>query len=185
MNKRRSKGDETMAKKAGWILGLGLCLVTASAGAADAQRFSGTWEYAGGEEEAKTRRAAVDKATASMNRMMRGKARSRLGNQAVPEHTMKLSVEGKEVVLVRGEKSVSLVLGGEPVRVSEKGRNGLLSIRREKDALILVSEGDQGQRTTTFRLSESGEELTLHVRMTGRRLSAPLVFEAPYRRLGA
>ena len=47
---------------------------------------------------------------------------------------------------------------------------------------MVESQGEKGQRATTYSLSADGKRLTMSVRMTGERLSGVLAFQATFRR---
>ena len=54
--------------------------------------------------------------------------------------------------------------------------------RLHRDHLIVESKGDNGNRTTTYALSSDKEKLKVSVRMTGKRLDQPIVYNSTYAR---
>ena len=144
--------------------------------------LAGSWRYAGGGEENARREAAIEASTEELSRMIRGRARSRLGERTTPAPRIQIAQSGDAVTLTGPNGSLALTVGGPAVTVSGEGGGGQARATRRDGHLVVTIRGDGGVQTTTYRLSEDGRRLVLHVQMTGERLSVPLRFRLSYRR---
>ena len=79
-------------------------------------------------------------------------------------------------------KTLSLTVGGPPVPVESEGRRGSARATRRNGNLVITMEGDNGVRTTTYRLSEDHQRLVLDVDFTAQRLSTPVRYRVTYKR---
>lgn len=158
-----------------------------SARAADSpterEEFSGTWHYAGDAAEKQQRSETIEKATEDVPGLFRGKARRRLAERTAPVRELGLIVEDDTVEIAGDDGKLSLRFGAEPIEVERDGRRGRASVRFDSGRIVFVMEGDKGKRQTTYELSPDRKKLTLSVRVTAKRLSAPLVFPLTYRRV--
>lgn len=144
--------------------------------------FNGVWVHAGDSKEEKERREAIEATTTGMSLFVRGTARKRLTERTTPAPELELRVAGDLLQLSRGDHKVSLRLDAKPVTIERDGRRGKMSARFDGERIIVVSEGENGMRATTYTLSPDRQRLTLSVRMSGERLPEPLSFQATYRR---
>jgi hypothetical protein len=147
-------------------------------------QVSGAWVHAGSEVEASDRRAAIEAATEELPSFIRERARTRIGTRTAPVARLSMVVDGDRVEFTAQGRSVVVIVGGPPVRLS--GDNGREEVRasRHDGHLRLSMTGEGGSRTTIYRLSEDGQRLVLHVSMTADRLSRPIEYRATYRREG-
>ncbi len=144
--------------------------------------FTGVWQYVEDTEEDERRQQAIEKATEDLSIFIRGTARGRLEEQTTPPREFKLAVNGETFRLTRDGKSVSLQFDAPPITVERDGKRGKLSIRSDGGRLVLLREGENGSRLTTYTLSSDAKQLTMSVRMRGARLSAPVAFKSTYKR---
>jgi hypothetical protein len=149
--------------------------------------FIGTWAYSGGSAQIAALRGAVEKATADMNFLIRGLARSRLVDRQTPQGTIRFELAGSELRTVvegfydgtgpyDGTEFTVVNQSGNKVRVTQQIEEGSL-LRR----IRFKAEGT-GQREIRYTLAESGATLTQSSRLEVDRLPEPLVFEFSYAR---
>ena len=144
--------------------------------------FSGLWRYAGDAQEDQLRRRAIAAATKDMPSYIRKRARRHLEKQTVPPRELKLAVTDLRFEATgRGDK-VSLQFDAAAVAVEKNWGRGKVSVRFDGDQILFLAEGETGTRLTTYQLSPDQKRLTVSVRITGRRLSDPLVFQSTYER---
>lgn len=153
--------------------------------AASRDALSGTWTYAGDETEEQKRKTSIEAATQSVPGFFRGRVRNQLSDRTKPVSELELAVQGEQVRFSGDGHKLSLKAGDEPVRIKQDGKTGEVSVRFEGTYLVLTSAGDKGQRVTTYSVSSDGDELTVAVRMSGEKLSSPIVYRSTYRRKGA
>lgn len=144
--------------------------------------LAGTWQYAGGGEENARREAAIATSTEDLSRMVRGRARSRLGERTTPAPRIAITVSGPAVTLSGPSGSLALTIGGPAVQVSGDAGGGQARATRQGGHLVVTIRGESGVQTTTYRVSEDGSRLVLQVQMSGERLSVPLRYRLTYRR---
>ena len=77
---------------------------------------------------------------------------------------------------------MSLEIGGPAVTVEADGRKGTVRATRQNGDLVITLKGDNGVRTTTYRLSEDGKRLFLDVQFEAQRLSMPVQYRVTYAR---
>lgn len=112
--------------------------------------------------------------------IQRGMVRSKLREVTTPAPELSLRDEGERVVLSAGEHRVTLPTDGTVVRVSHGDRASEMRARRRDGGLVVSMRGENGTRTTAYRLSEDGRRVVLDVRMESERLDAPLRYRASY-----
>ncbi len=159
-----------------------LALLLAVAPATAQGGLAGTWQYAGGGDENARREAAIETATEELGRMIRGRARERLGQRTTPAPRLQIALDGDAVTLTGANGTLALTIGGPTVSVSGANGGGQARATRRGGHLVVTLRGDNGVQTTTYRPSDDGTRLVLQVQMTGERLSTPLRYRLTYRR---
>lgn len=172
----------TLTRRTRLLAPLPLLALVAVAPATAQGGLAGTWQYAGGGEENARREAAIETATEELSRMIRGRARARLGERTTPAPRIAITVNGPSVTFNGPRGSLALTVGGPAVRVSGDAGGGQARATRQGGHLVVTVRGDNGVRTTTYRVSEDGRRLVLNVQMTGERLSTPVRYRLTYRR---
>ena len=142
--------------------------------------FTGTWTYVEDAQETKRRQAAIEAATQDLSVFVRGQARERLRTRTTPPPLLKLVVDGEQLELTRGAASMTLGLGGAPKTVEVDGDRAVLSARLEGDRIVVTSQGDNGERVSTYTLASDTKHLTVSVRLRGERLGQPIVYRETY-----
>jgi hypothetical protein len=149
--------------------------------------FVGTWAYSGGSAQIDALRRAVEAATAKMNFLIRGLARSRLVDRQTPQGTIQFELAGSELRTVveglydgtgpfDGTEFTVVNQSGDEVRVTQRIEQGSLFMR-----IRFAAEGT-GQREVWYTLAEGGATLTQSSRLEVDRLPEPLVLEFSYAR---
>jgi hypothetical protein len=144
--------------------------------------FTGGWLHAGQAKEEKQRLDAIKAMTSEMSVFIRGTARKRLAKRTAPARELRLRVDGERFEVSRSGHKVSLRLGAKPVAFERNGKRGKLSARRDGKRIVVVAEGDNGKRVTTYALSADGKVLTVSVVMSGKKLPKSLAYRSTYRR---
>lgn len=144
--------------------------------------LSGDWKLAGSSAEAAERHAAIKAATQELPYFMRSRGRERLEERTTPLPKLRISVEGDRVDLTGSGPTISLTVGGPSVPVEAEGRRGSARATRQKGNLVITLQGDNGVRTTIYRLSEDGQRLVLDVDLAAKAISTPVRYRVSYER---
>jgi hypothetical protein len=113
---------------------------------------------------------------------MRSRARERLDDRTTPPSKLRIVVKGDQVELTGRGQTLFLTVGGPAVPVESEGRRGRAQATRRNGNLVITLQGDNGERTTIYRLSEDGQRLALDVDFTAQRLSTPVRYRVTYKR---
>jgi len=164
------------------LLALGL-LVTSTTQAQTTQTLSGSWRHASSSAEAAQRQRAIEESTEAIPSFMRTRARERIAARTRPPSQIRLVVERDRVELSASGRTLSLTVGGPAIEVEgEEQRGRAQASRGRRGELIISMWGDGGRRTTTYWLSEDGQELVLDVHIAPDRLPSPIRYRLTYRR---
>ena len=144
--------------------------------------LAGSWKIASSNAEASQRRTAIQTATEDLPSFMRSRARERLEERTTPPRELRIVVAGDQVGLAGRGQTLFLTVGGPAVPVESEGRRGRTQATRRNGNLVITMEGDNGVRTTTYRLSEDCQRLVLDVDFTAQRLSKPVRYRVTYKR---
>ena len=147
-----------------------------------AEGLAGSWKLASSNAEASQRRAAIETSTQDLPSFMQSRARERLDERTTPAKDVRIVVAGDQVELTGRGQTLFLNVGGPAVPVESEGRRGNARATRRSGNLVITMEGDNGVRTTTYRLSEDGQRLVLDVHFTAQRLATPVRYRATYKR---
>jgi hypothetical protein len=147
--------------------------------------LSGTWRLATSEAETAERRASIEAATDELSFFIRSRARSRINERTAPPASLSIRVTGDRVELTGNGRTIVVTVGGPAVAVEGEDGRGEVRASRHRGHLRISMAGEGGSQTRTYLLSDDGQRLVVHVRMTPERLSTPIVFRATYRRSGA
>lgn len=146
--------------------------------AAAAEPWEGSWRYAGGSAEDGLRKKAISEATEDLSFVVRGTARSRLQERLKPAPRLSLESDGTRVTIRGIGGELTLTLGAAPVKKTGPDGDGLLSVRTDGDALVLVAKGEKGTRTSVFK--RRGDSLVLNVTLDASLLSKPVKTRATF-----
>ena len=144
--------------------------------------LTGSWKLAATSTETAQRRAAVETSTQDLPAFMRSRARERLEERTTPPPKLRITVTGNQVELSGRGQTLRLTVGGPAVPVESESRRGSARATRRNGNLVVKMEGDNGVRTTTYRLSKDGQSLVLDVDFNAERLSKPVRYHATYKR---
>ncbi|MBK6689860.1 MAG: hypothetical protein IPG45_35675 [Deltaproteobacteria bacterium] len=183
----RDRTPKTLPTAQAHLFGLlvfvaGVVSMATTAAAADGapSAFQGVWRHSPGAQEEQLRVQAIETATKDLGLLVRDRARQRLNERTTPASELKLLLEGDRLEISRQGNSLVLRLGAEPILVQRDGDEGRLSARVDGQTIVVTSQDEQGSRVTTYALSPDGKQLTLSVRLTGSRLSSPLIYRSTY-----
>jgi hypothetical protein len=138
----------------------------------------GHWRAAETEDEKEQRLQAIDEATDDLGRLRRGKARGRLSERTSPPPTLTIEIEGSDLAITSRDRRIELELGGPPIEVAGSEGKVQASAKMEGERLIVVVQGSNGGRTTTYRAD--GTRLSVEVTMTGAQLAGPVKYVTTY-----
>ncbi|MEM9729341.1 MAG: hypothetical protein AAF997_12195 [Myxococcota bacterium] len=155
-------------------------LSTSPARAQDA--LTGTWKLAASGTETAQRLAAIEASTQDLPSFMRSRIKERLGDKTTPPSELRIRVKGDEVELSGRGQTLRLTVGGAAVPLEMEGRRASAQATRKNGNLVVKLQGDNGVRTTTYRLSKDGQGLVLDVEFNAQRLSTPVRYQSTYKR---
>lgn len=170
------------AWRLGWLLFV-LWLAGTSRAWADNPRLAGDYRLDSAASDDLP--ALVEKTVDEMNVFKRFFARRRLlhTNPAHAQVGIRLAADSVNV-LRKGLPPIHVPLGGQLVDWSrEDGEHFRVACVWEGDVLAQRFLAEDGDRMNRYRLSPDGHTLTLEVRITSPRLSAPFTYRLIYRRL--
>ena len=149
------------------------------------QRFTGTYVYAGGDEERAAIAGAVDHAVEEMSFLTRGFARSALMERAAirESYTIFFDEAGRVAVLSPGELPEISPPDGTPVQVVNRlGDESELTQQFIDGVLVQRGRTADGGGSTAFELQPDGETMLVHRTMESSKLSRPVKYTLTYRR---
>lgn len=124
--------------------------------------------------------AAIDRAVAKMNPLIRGFARRRLIAANPAYGNVSLAFESGAVHIVSGPTTLDLPLNGRAIVWRHDGEDVHVHASGNSSALRETFEAKDGVRTNSF--APSAEGMTMSVTVTSPRLRAPLQYRLVYRR---
>ena len=160
-------------------------LVTATqARADDPARFSGTWEYVGGESEHEGLLEAIEHCVEQLNFLIRPLARRRLVQSSPIPSQVVIQAEASQVSVQQGQgPTLSSQLGSVIPVTSVDGDRIELSYRMQEDALVQRVANPDGARQTIYRLDPKGRQLRAEVTTSSRFFSRALVYNLTFERV--
>lgn len=184
-----------MKRVCAWRLGLGLALgvVAAStvaraddrASAEAAPRWSGTFQFAGGQAEKTGVDKAIDRSVAPLFFAIRGIARGKLEDRTRVAARMGFRIEGSNVrCSVPGAPDAVSPLDGTAVDYTVLGETVKLSQRRDGDRLVQTFASADGKRVNVIAPSADGTRVTMLVTVSSPRLPVPVTYGLTYARMG-
>lgn len=155
-------------------------VVTAEDGA---ERFSGVYDFAGGERERQGVRDAVERAVQSLNFMIRGIGRRRLTTVTKVSSRIQFRVDPDTITLYFDTKKVAAPRDGRWIDWTDPmGKPTRISFSISGNTLTQRFKGEDGARTNVFTISEDRQRLRLKVTIRSDRLEEPIVYNLSYGR---
>lgn len=147
--------------------------------------FTGNFRYAGDAGEQAARKAAIDKAVASLFFAIRPIARSRLSEGTRIDPTVGFAFGGGNirVKLPPAPDAVSPESGGAVNYVDDAGEASHLSQHIYPGKLTQLYATDDGSRNNEWTLSPDGNTLKLNVNVFSPKLSAPVIYTLTYKKV--
>ena len=149
------------------------------------QRFTGTYVYAGGDEERAAVARAVDRTVEDMSFLTRGFARSALMERSAirESYTVFFDEAGRVAVLSPGELPEVSPADGTPVQVVNRlGDESELTQQFIDGVLVQRGRTADGGGSTAFELQPDGATLLVHRTMESSKLPQPVKYTLTYRR---
>jgi hypothetical protein len=143
--------------------------------------LSGNWSAAETAKEKKQRLEAIDEVTDDLGRLKRGKARSLLAENTSPPESLMIELTDSTATIAFEDRRLELELGGSPIEVTGTEEKTRVSAKMEGGKLIVLFQGDKGNRTTTYQADGTG--LSMEVTITDDNLAGPLRYVATFARI--
>jgi hypothetical protein len=153
------------------------------------QRYVGTYQYVGGDEDIEALDSAIDGVVSQMNFFIRGIARRRLRKPNLPSKEVIISLENGQIRIDRpGQPEVSAPADGKPITWRHPDDGDVFEVRHGIDDQGVLYQRFKGERSVSrndFVLGDEGRRLNIVTEITADRLPAPLRFEMSYRRVSS
>ena len=147
-----------------------------------ADRFVGSYRFAGGDKERAARDAAIDAVVEEMNFLVRGIARKRLKESNPIAARVSISQkDGKLTIRFDDRTYTAPINGGSVDVVGITGAEMKLRHRVSNGRIEQIFEGEDGGRTNQLELDGDGR-LTIRVRVFSERLPKDLRYKLTYAR---
>jgi len=146
--------------------------------------FDGSFRYAGGSSQRSDLADAIEHTVEQLSAMIQGMARRRLTEANEVDKTIDISISGDKITtsFASGLK-LTCVIDGSAVRTKGTGGERLdVRVRAKGSKLVQHLQGKQGARTIVYVLSKDRKRLTVHHKITAKRLPEPLTYRLSYSR---
>ena len=144
-----------------------------------AQRFTGSFAYAGGAEERAARDAAIESVVEDMNMLAQPIARSKLQEGNKIAERLDITLDGDEIsVAFDGRPFVAGLDGSKKRVVGITGDELDYHVEVGSSKLRQVFKGDKGGRSNAMR--RSGNKIAIDVKVTSSKLPKPLQYRLTY-----
>jgi len=144
-----------------------------------AQRFTGSFAYAGGADERAARDAAIEAVVEDMNMLAQPIARSKLQEGNKIAERLDITVDGDAIsVAFDGRPFVAGLDGSKKRVVGITGDELDYHVEIGTSKLRQVFKGDKGGRSNSMR--HSGNKIAIDVKVTSGRLPKPLQYWLTY-----
>jgi len=170
------------------VLLFACCVAVAPSGAAAgdrdvAQRFEGSWAYAGDADEQQARLDAIDATVAEMFGIARPFARRVMRNNTTNPSSFHIQLDGDQIAVSEDDQDpLWTPLDGTPLEVEGYGAGQQVYRKVVGDTLHARSWQHNGGGTRVFRLSADGRILTVEVIIQSAQLPTDVVYELTYRK---
>lgn len=145
--------------------------------------LSARYRYSGGRSERRALDRAVEAATAELNPLVRGIARSRITSAVEPRDTLEFAFGPNRVTLRSPGMPLLRAPLDRPIEwMNPEGSLVEVRCRLEGDTLRIRYRGDGGDTRITYRFDESRSRLEMRARIDHVRLPATLEYGLTYRR---
>ncbi len=151
---------------------------------AAAPGFRGTFRHVESDAEARSIEAAIERSVSDVNFVIRGATRRYLRRKSLPPQSIVFSPGEGHLELRWGEtrRWRGLADGRSRLNRREDKPDRWISVRINGRELVQVVRQEGNHRTTSFRLSEDGQRMTVNVRVRSDRLGEDLRLRMTFRR---
>ena len=147
-----------------------------------ADRFVGSYRFAGGDRERAARDAAIDGVVEEMNFLVRGVARKRLKESNRIAERVSISRKESQLTIRFDDRAYTAPINGGAVAVvGITGAELKLRHRVSNGRIEQIFEGEDGGRTNQLELDGEGR-LTIRVRVFSDKLPKDLRYKLTYAR---
>jgi hypothetical protein len=148
-------------------------------------RFSGVFNYAGGQDERAALDAAIDRAAQEFNFLFRPIVRSKLHDTNSIAHvvTFQWAPGSMRVTFTDPARDYRAPDDGTPVHdPKSKDASTRISHRFERGNFIEQFTADEGAQRNVFTLTSDAQKLTMNVLVTSPKLKNPIQYNLTYHR---
>ncbi len=145
--------------------------------------LSGHWKKSVSPQQDARRTKSIEDATADLNFIVRGIAQGRLEKRSTASDELHIQVARGQLSIRAKGKHWELPLNGKPQRVANGDEEGTVGATVDRGKAVIIANGENGRRTTTFTPSDDGKTLLWTVTIVSERLSKPIEASVTYRRV--
>ena len=148
-----------------------------------AQAFTGTYVFEGGQKQRDGVNEAIELSVASLNALIRNMGRKRLQETNTIPKQLSIQLSGHDLEILFDGDGHSAKLDGTPLKTKDKSGDKLKVSHRMRGAkLTELLDGTGGDRHNTFKLSDDGNHLTVKVKISSSQLPVPVEYSLRYKR---
>lgn len=145
--------------------------------------FVGEFRFVGGQKEREGIDAAIERSLDAVGPVMAKLGRPRLQETNEVPESIEFVLEGETLTIHQaGEAHAATIDGAKAKSKSKQGDKVKVSHKLASSKLVQRIEGDGGERTNRYTLSNEGKRLTLKVEITSGHLPVPVEYSLTYER---
>lgn len=144
--------------------------------------FTGTWKLQETAAQTNQRIKAIENATASFSRFMRGRARDAMNKKTAPPKELKMVDAGSQLKISKSGREFVVGTDGKPAAVVFDGKNATMQAGKREGKLIVVVRMNEMTKTTICELSVDGQTLKQQTEISSTKLATPIRFTNYFRR---
>ncbi len=149
-----------------------------------AERYTGTFLFAGGEPERQAQLDSIESVVKQMNRVLRGTARRRMKAGTHITEVFIIDVQPDSITITIDDgRAWTTDLHGTRFEYTHDGDQMFMSRRWVDGTIKATGEQKAGTGTYHFRLSEDGQTLHVAYGLDSKHMPAPVSFDTTYRRV--
>lgn len=150
-----------------------------------ARAFEGQWTFVGGQKQRDGVEDAIQASADALGRLIRGIGAKRLRESNPIPNRITIKLQGESIEIAYDGNSNKAKLDGTTIKsVSPQGDKSKISHTIRGAKLVQFIDGEGGDKTNKFKLSEDGSKLYLDVKITSSRLPVPCAYRLTFKRKG-
>lgn len=145
--------------------------------------FVGEYRFVGGQKERDGIDAAIERAVAEVNPVVRGLGRSRLQESNEVPASIEITLDGEVLTIHQAGEAHAAPVDGKKVKTKSKHGDKVHIIHKLGGSKLSQQIiGDGGERTNRYKLSSDGKRLSLSVEITSGHLPVPVEYSLSFER---